>query len=154
MIVERSVGPSLLQVAFEPGPSSFMQRNQPAFTEFGTADHQTVGRDVVVSQPDGLRDTKSRTGQQREKRTVGLPAQSAVTRLRSQANDLTDLFLGEDVRSRSGPPLAAEDRGRYLVTCIFRCRYRAKRATSANRRARDCTDGTCRAHSIAVCEFT
>src|SRR5882757_5467939 len=126
MIVQGGVGASLLQVAFEPGSSGLMQRNQPALTELRRADHQPVWRNVVVSQPNGLRDTKSRTGQQGEKRAVGLPAQSAVTRLRGQSDNLTDLFFRENVRSRSRPTLTAEDRGRYLMACTFRLQIPSK----------------------------
>src|ERR1700686_674488 len=119
VIIEGSVRASLLQVAFESGSSSLMQGNQPAFVKLGTADHQPVRCDVVVSQPDGLRNAKSRTGQQCEKRAVGLPAQSAVTRLRGQSDELADLLFGENIGSRSRPTLGAEDCGRYLMARVF-----------------------------------
>src|SRR6266852_8131117 len=99
-----------------------MQGDQPALVKLGTADHQPVRCDVVVSQSDGLRDAKSRTGQQCEKRAVGLPAQSAVTRLRGQSDDLTDLFLRRNVGSKSRLTLRAEDRGGISIRAFSACR--------------------------------
>jgi hypothetical protein len=96
-----------------------MQGNQSTLLELGSADHQPVRRYVIVSQPDGLGDAKSRTGQQREERAVSLPAQGAVPRLRGQLDDPPNLLVGENVRSRAEPTLAAEYRGRYLMTLVF-----------------------------------
>src|SRR5487761_2251245 len=94
VIVERRVRASLLQVALEAGSGSLMQRNYPTLAELRNANQQPVRREIVVSQPDGLGDTKSCTGQQREQRAVGLPAQSAIARLRCQPDNLADLFIG------------------------------------------------------------
>src|SRR5450631_334531 len=96
-----------------------MQRNQSALFELRVADHQAIWRDVGVSQSNGLRDAKPCTRQQREQRAVGLPSQSSVARLGSQLDELADLLVGEDVRSRPRPTCTAEDLGWDFVTCIF-----------------------------------
>src|SRR3972149_3841822 len=96
-----------------------MQGDQPTLPELGHTDYQPVRRDVVVSEVDRLGNAKSRTRQQREESAVSLSAQGAVSRLSGQLNDLANLLVGENVRSRSRPALLTKNRRRYLMTSIL-----------------------------------
>jgi hypothetical protein len=101
---------------YRSSPAQAIQRNETALAELGCTDYQPVRRDVVVPEMDGLRNSQSSTSQQREKRAVSLSTQCAVSRLRRQLNDLADLMVRKNVRSRPGPTFFAKDLRRNLMS--------------------------------------
>jgi len=119
MIIKRGIGTSLLQVPFKRSPSRNMQGYESILPELGGSDHQSVRCEIIVPEADCLGNAKAGAGQQSEKGTVGLLAQGAISRLRGQLNDLTDLLVGENIWSGSRPTLSAKNLGWYLMTCIL-----------------------------------
>src|SRR5712691_12965420 len=119
MIVIRRVRTPPLQVPVESGARRVVQGHEPALTEFGTADHEAVWRDVVESESDGFRHPQPRAGQEREPRAVRLSPQGPVPRLGGGLNQLPNLIGRQNVRHRARWLFSTKDGWRDLMPIVF-----------------------------------
>src|ERR1700692_4098158 len=75
MVVQGRIGTPPFDITFQCGACGFMQRNEPAFTELGTTNHQTIWRNIVEEELDCFRCTEACAGHEAEKRAVRIPTQ-------------------------------------------------------------------------------
>jgi hypothetical protein len=87
--------------------------------ELGTSNNKAVLCNVIESQTNGFRHSKTRAGEQREQRAVSPSPQRAIARLGRFLDKTPDLVFGKNIRNRTRRFLAAKYRQWYFVALVL-----------------------------------